>query len=265
MIITSLADNECCQECCPEHGLSLHVRLDCGKEILFDMGQGSLFADNAERLGIDLSRVDMAVVSHGHYDHGGGLETFLELNDKAEVYVREAAFGRHSSIKEYGLKDIGITLPDTERMVFCKDLEQLPFGAVLFSNPERVFPEPDGNRLLLGPDGKADDFSHEQNMIIREGSNAVLFGGCAHRGIVNIVSKAQQITGNAITHVLSGTHIGKGSLDDSYTDLVAEKLLALDGIRYYTMHCTGADGFRKLKDRMSDRISYLRCGESLKI
>ena len=77
MTITSLVENTSCKALPVEHGLSLHIRLDDGRSVLFDMGQKQLFADNAARLNINLSEVDLAIVSHGHYDHGGGLKTFI--------------------------------------------------------------------------------------------------------------------------------------------------------------------------------------------
>ena len=69
-----------------EHGLSLYI--DTGShKILFDMGQSDLFYENAKKLGVDLSLVDIAIISHGHNDHGGGLKTFLEIKGVEKVRV----------------------------------------------------------------------------------------------------------------------------------------------------------------------------------
>lgn len=87
MLITSLVENTSTQGLPVEHGLSLHIRLDQGRQVLFDMGQRILFAENAQRLGIHLEEVDLAVLSHGHYDHGGGLRAFFRLNSHAPMYV----------------------------------------------------------------------------------------------------------------------------------------------------------------------------------
>ena len=85
MKITCLVENTCGREglgC--EHGLSFFVETE-GKKLLFDMGAGPLFHENAEKLGIDLCQADMAFLSHGHADHGGGLEEFLRVNSHAPV------------------------------------------------------------------------------------------------------------------------------------------------------------------------------------
>ena len=95
MKITVLAENTAVSnDFGAEHGLSLLIESD-GKKILFDMGQTDLFASNASLLGINLSDVDIAVLSHGHYDHGGGLKKFLEANTKAPVYINKHAFEPH--------------------------------------------------------------------------------------------------------------------------------------------------------------------------
>ena len=77
-IVTLMENTRCREDLTAEHGLSLYIETG-DTRILFDAGQSGAFADNAEKLGIDLSRVDLAVLSHGHYDHGGGLARFLDL------------------------------------------------------------------------------------------------------------------------------------------------------------------------------------------
>ena len=265
MKVTSLIDNLSHGLCVAEHGLSLHIELDSGLKILFDMGQGELFTRNAEILGIDLVDVDIAVISHGHYDHGGGLKTFLERNSKAKVYVRKRAFDAHYSLKEDGAKNIGIEKADRKRLVFCEGCSEPADGVILFVDPPHHFPEPPGNSLLLGPGMKPDTFSHEQSMIVFEGDKKVLFGGCAHRGIVNILQVAQNICDDGITHVFSGMHIGKGDVSREYILSLSQALKGYDDIKYYTMHCTGDEGYRFLKETMGEQIEYLACGEIITI
>ena len=107
MTITSLVENTSTVGLPVEHGLSLYIRLNSGKRILFDMGQGSLFADNAERLGLSIEDIDTVILSHGHYDHGGGLKTFVSINHRAKVHIHRNAFEPHYSLRENGLRYIG--------------------------------------------------------------------------------------------------------------------------------------------------------------
>ena len=78
-----------------EHGLSFYIETKNHK-ILFDFGQSDIFVENAEQMGIDLSCVDIAILSHGHYDHGGGIKKFLQINSNAKIYANKNVFNLHS-------------------------------------------------------------------------------------------------------------------------------------------------------------------------
>lgn len=91
-----------------EHGLSIYIEAH-GKKILFDTGESGLFAQNAKAMKVDLSEVDLAVISHGHYDHAGGVPTFCEINDRAPVYIHKNAFR-----KSYGYEN-GVMDKETDR------------------------------------------------------------------------------------------------------------------------------------------------------
>ena len=90
-----------------EHGLSFYLETPRHK-LLFDLGATDAFLANARQAGIDVSQVDTAVISHGHYDHGGGLEAFLEANHRASVYLREGAFDPHISLQGENIHRIGL-------------------------------------------------------------------------------------------------------------------------------------------------------------
>ena len=272
MNVTSLIENTSRKGLPSEHGLSLHIQMDDEQSILFDMGQGRLFAENAERLGVNIKDIDTAVISHGHYDHGGGLETFLFINDKAKVYIHKRAFEPHYSLRDTGLTYIGLKheLHSSNRIVFCEDKHYISDDLMLFSDVTDCCWRPVGNRLLFGPDKKEhDDFCHEQNMIIKEGNNVVLFAGCAHNGIVGIIHKTIQLLGIAPTHVLAGMHLVKSGMSDTEEDACIAKLTAelmkYAHTQFYTMHCTGEVCFNKLKNIMGDQIEYLSCGDDIEI
>lgn len=269
MRITLLIENTSRVGMPVEHGLSLHIALN-GRQILFDMGQGNLFADNAKRLGVSVKDVDLAVISHGHYDHGGGLGQFLELNSKAPVYIHKNAFLPHYSMRDDGLKYIGLdaTLQNNPRIMLCDDTISIDNVLTLFSGVNGTCCNPRGNRLLYGPSKSHNDlFVHEQNLLIKDGENVVLIAGCAHCGIVNIMRRVEVIAGQAPTHVFAGMHLVKSGLSEdeesTFISCLAEELMRYSHCRYYTMHCTGLSQYERLKSIMNSQIVYLSCGESV--
>ena len=240
-----------------EHGLSLYIEAKNHK-ILFDMGQTDLFLKNAKKLGVDLSQVDIAILSHGHYDHGGGLEEFLKINYKAYVYVSQYAFDTYYNGKE---KYIGLnpSLKDNRRLIFTNGKVEVEEGITLYHCNDRV------KRYDLGSFGLnvkreqeyfPDDFRHEQYMLIEENGKQILFSGCSHRGILNIAEWFQPDV------LIGGFHFSKLPLDDTLKSYAKY----LDGFKteYYTCHCTGMEQFSFMKQFMS-RLFYLSAGQILQI
>ena len=211
MRITALAENTSVSDNFgAEHGLSLYIETD-KHNILFDMGQTALFSENAEKLGIDLSMVDIAVLSHGHYDHGGGLKKFLSINDKAPVYINRYAFEPHYNGKE---KYIGldISLQDNERIIFTDDFYEIGQGLTLHScnyRPKNIELGSLGLNMLINDRLLPDDFRHEQYLLIEENGRRILISGCSHKGILNIAEwfKPDVLVG--------GLHFSKLPLDDT--------------------------------------------------
>lgn len=134
-----------------EHGLSLYIETESHK-ILFDTGASGLFAKNAEKMGVDLRKVNLAVISHGHYDHGGGLKTFLEINNQAKIHLHIKAFkpyfsDRAGDNKEYiGLDE---SLLPNERFVLCGEHFVIDDKLELFSGVESKRLAPSGNKSLF--------------------------------------------------------------------------------------------------------------------
>lgn len=270
MKVTSIIENTSSKGLPVEHGLSLFIEKGDGQNILFDMGQSELFVQNAEALGLSIVDVDIAVVSHGHYDHGGGLSTFLTENQKAKVFIHKDAFLPHYSLRDTRLRYIGLdkTLKDYKQLVLCEDFQRIDMSMTLFANVQGDCCTPVGNRLLFGPSEiENDSFCHEQSLIIEEGNNVVLFAGCAHRGIVNILRQAEKVAGKAPTHVFAGMHLVKSGLDEAseyaFVESLANELKKYDNTIFYTMHCTGEEQYQKLKSLMGKQIKYMACGDSI--
>jgi len=272
MKITALVENTSCREGIKaEHGLSLFIEAK-EKTILFDTGASKMFSENAEKLNVDLAKVDLAILSHGHYDHSGGIHTFLKLNSTAPLYLRKSAFGPYYAEREGGDHEfIGIdeSLITNNRLIFTGKETPLAEGISLFSNVkgDRFFPT--GNKSLLKKteDGyEQDDFTHEQNLVIEEDGLSLLVSGCSHRGIVNIVDHFHTLFGHYPTHVIGGFHLynhrtGKPESTETLRK-IADALLA-SGATYYTCHCTGEENYQILHTFMGDKVEYLPGGKTL--
>lgn len=272
MKVTSIIENTTNKELHVEHGLSLYLEKDDEQKVLFDMGLSGMFSRNAESLGLSIADVDVAVISHGHYDHGGGLKTFFKVNSKADVYIHKDAFQPHYSLRDTGLHFIGMEKDwgENERLVFCDSQKEINDTMTLFADVRGRCCYPFGNRLLFGPSKtENDDFRHEQNLIIKEAGKVVLFAGCAHCGIVNILRKAEKVIGKTPTHVFAGMHLVKSGLsetdENTFISTLANELQQYENTMFYTMHCTGKDQYTKLKSLMGRQIEYLSCGDEATI
>ena len=249
MKVVTLMENTACREHLSfEHGLSLYIETQNHK-ILFDAGQSGAFVDNAEKLGVDLRKVDFAVLSHGHYDHSGGLTKFLEMNEKAPVYVSSHAFEPHYSAKGY----IGVdpALKDHVRICYVAEEAKLAEGITLY----RLDCAPvDTAGLQMEENGvrKPDDFRHEQYLLLEEKGKRILISGCSHKGILNIVDAFRPDI------LIGGFHFMKIEEEDTLK-AAAQKLLEYDTV-YYTGHCTGKNQYEYLKTIMGEKLYYISTG-----
>lgn len=246
-----------------EHGLSLYLETE-QKKILFDMGQSKKFYENAEKLNIDISKADSAIISHGHYDHGGGLSHFLEINAHAPVYIHCQAFG---SFYNADNKFIGLDKKTAEnpRIIFTGDKKELGENLCLETKntAEQLFPMPKQNLKLLTESGfQADVFRHEQYLLIRENNKKILITGCAHKGILNILEWFRP------DYAVGGFHFKQYDLNNcgckSNLKAIAEKMAEFPTV-FYTGHCTGKEQFEFLHAVLGNQISYLSTGQQINI
>ena len=258
MKITSLIENTSCRDdIIPQHGLSLFIETN-GKKILFDTGQSDLFAKNAAALGIGLADADIAVISHGHYDHGGGLETFLSVNGSAPVYINRHAFEPHFNADDRYI-GLDVLLETNERIVFTDGDVAVGDGVTLFSGEGREKKYDLGSfGLKMRDRGELvpDDFRHEQYLMIEEKGRRVLFSGCSHMGIMDIEEWFSPDV------LVGGFHFSKLPTDGTLADY-AMRLASFD-TDYYTCHCTGTAQYEFMKKYMN-RLTYLPSGKTVEI
>ena len=261
-LITLIENTSHREELKEEHGLSLYLEA-CGKKILFDAGQSEKFAENAQTLGIDLAAVDIAILSHGHYDHSGGMLRFLQINQKAKLYVHKDAFQPHyNSLGVYIGPDPA--LQETGRLVYNPGTLQLAPGLTLtdYDGAPSYYPiDPAG--LLMEENGfkRMEDFRHEQYLLIREAGKTICISGCSHKGILNITRWADPDV------LVGGFHfmnIDPKSEERDRLNLAALALLQSKAT-FYTGHCTGLEPYAYLKEIMDERLHYISTGTALEI
>ena len=260
MKITTLIENTTLSpDLTAEHGLGLFVETERSR-FLFDAGQSGAFADNARKLGIDLKTADFAVLSHGHYDHGGGMARFLDINRRAKLYVNQNAFeGYHNGTEKY----IGLDrrLRDSRRLVLTGDEHTIAPGLTLSTCNGLIRPvptDPFGLTERVGQFFLPDDFRHEHYLLVQEKGKRILFSGCSHKGILNILSWFRPDA------LVGGFHFKSLSPDSPQLRAWGEAMAKYDTV-FYTGHCTGEAQFQVLKAILGDRLHAISTGSVVEI
>lgn len=268
--ILILADNRKTDESLEsEHGLCALV--DTGnKKILFDTGVSGMLLRNAQQLGTDLKEVDFVCISHGHNDHTGGLVHFLEINSKAKVLIsRHALTQKFYSVKN-GLRNLGTDFEwgkYKERFLLI-DKKECIDDLFIFSCNTNTFPSPKANETLYKATEKGlilDNFDHELVFCIGK-SNPLIYTGCAHKGLLNILQSTEKYMGRKPSIVLGGFHLPDRSRGWVFE---TEKELSDIGIAlrknypdtyFLTGHCTGNHSFCVLKEQLNQHIKLFYTG-----
>jgi 7,8-dihydropterin-6-yl-methyl-4-(beta-D-ribofuranosyl)aminobenzene 5'-phosphate synthase len=262
--ITTLVDNSVsmhANKLIGEHGLSFYIETARHK-ILFDAGQYLALSHNAGVLDIDLSRIDMMVLSHGHYDHTGGLKHLLENNNTFALYAHPDVFDdkRKSVNKKY--KKIGIPLKKDAfensdvQLTLSKSAFEIAPGIFTsgeipqqndFESIESGFFVKRGGQIV--PDTLADD----QALILDTKKGLVVLLGCSHRGVINTLNHVVKLTGkNKIRAIIGGLHLGKAS--DAKLTKIIDHLGEFNIEKIGLSHCTGTKAILALFDRFKDRV-----------
>ncbi len=264
MKILSLIENTTKSELKATHGLALYIETKSHK-ILFDLGPDNTLFENAAKRKIDLSKVDTVIISHGHFDHGGALKKFLEMNSLANIYVQKEAFEPHYSKTLCFKIPVGIDrdLKSNRQIVLLNGDYKIDDELSLFTvdTTEKCYSP--ANRALYDEKGR-DTFRHEQNLIISE-NKTVLIMGCGHSGVVNIMEAAKNYHPSLC---IGGFHLfnpfTKKSVSKDLLHNIAAELQNYKDTEFYTCHCTGKKAFGYLSHHMK-QIHYMSCGETVEI
>ncbi|MBN1972454.1 MAG: MBL fold metallo-hydrolase, partial [Sedimentisphaerales bacterium] len=184
-----------------EHGLSLWIEYE-GKQVLFDTGQSNAVINNAKQLGVELSRTDAVVISHGHYDHTGGLSAALDIAAKAKVYLHPSAtelkFGRKDRVAEYiGMSEPAKKAIHGRHVIWTAEPAYLFPGVAVTGQVPRTnrFEDVGGAFFLDDNCQKSDNLLDDQTLFIESSKGLVVIFGCAHSGVVNILDYISKLTG----------------------------------------------------------------------
>jgi len=273
--ITTLIENmqdEKGQLAC-EHGFSVYIEIN-GKRILFDTGQTGAFVKNAEALGIDLSETDMVVLSHGHYDHTGGVPELLgKLKRKTPFYIGKEFFVKKYKLQENGsLRYNGNPFPEelltqssqAECHFIEKEVTEISENLFLFKNFARVTEYEGVNpKFLIETEAgmESDLFADEIALGILTEQGLVLIVGCSHAGIGNILHHVEDRMNFPVAAVVGGTHLVEA--DEERLSKTAEVFLTCGIKRIAVSHCTGETGMDVLKKQFGEKFMINNTGNRI--
>ena len=263
--LTILMDNIAQEPLVCEWGLSMLIEAD-GRKILLDTGASGQFIRNAELLRIDLSEVDVGILSHAHYDHADGMEAFFACNDHAEFFLRqgcrENCFGIKDGVFRYNGIRKGTLERFADRIRFVSGVYPLAEGIWLLGHRAADYSSLALRNELFVVEGerrRPDDFSHEQSLIIETQKGLVIFNSCSHTGVKNVLEDVREMLGDReVFAYVGGLHLYK--LTDEELSVLADELACSGISKILTGHCTGEHAYAFLRQRLGEQIGQVSVG-----
>lgn len=254
-----------------EHGLSMLIEAG-GWRIIFDTGQGRVLPENLTTLGLSLDPLDALVLSHGHYDHTGGVAAVLDASNPKAIFIHPAALEeKFTSNGRSPCRSIGIPAQSREALDAARDLivwtrgaaEVVPgvwcTGEIPRENPE----ETSEQSFYLDPDGRViDPLVDDQALFIETNRGLVVVAGCAHAGVVNTLDHVCRLTGRTeVLALIGGLHLGRASrkrLEMTGSALGRRNLQLMA-----PCHCTGMGAQSYLRARFNSLVRDVGAGSSV--
>lgn len=256
-----------------EHGISFFIETD-GSIILFDTGQSSKFINNSVKMGIDLSNVTDVVLSHGHYDHTGGLKEYIDkfgnnfklhitkelLNEKYKYENNSYKFVGNNFNEKY-LNDNNINIK-----FLTNNMKEIANGVYIMRSFEKYTDYEKKNESFFVLDNNEyilDDFKDEISVVLDTEKGIIVIVGCSHPGIINILNTIEKRMGKPIYGVIGGTHLLDADEDriEKTMEYFKSKDIKIIGIS----HCTGDAAIKKIKVRFKEKVFKNKAGSILNI
>ncbi|MCI1966826.1 MAG: MBL fold metallo-hydrolase [Oscillospiraceae bacterium] len=256
-----------------EHGLSLWIEMN-DQNILFDTGQTDVWLKNARTLGVEPESASAIILSHGHYDHCGGLSSFPFCNSKAKIYVSEQAFERKLARNDKGVyREIGMpwkpgeTPESSGRVVHTKGVTEILSGVWTLGQigSYHAF-EPVQNCFFTEKNGEKvpDTMEDEQILVVRDGNGLAVFSGCSHRGIVNCLEHVRRCFPDIkIKFLAAGMHLSREK--ENRIKKTEEYLVQSELEVIVPLHCTGIPEASRLKMALGDRCILGQVGDRINL
>jgi len=256
-----------------EHGFAAFIETERGS-YLFDTGQGFTILHNAQCLRKDLASIKSIFLSHGHYDHTGGLQHVLKLKNKVTVYAHPHIFEKkYARLKTNGTdteKYIGMrhTLDYFEKQGahfrYNRCFAEVGEGMYLTGEIARTTDfEKEDARLLINNNGivMPDRVLDDQALVVRTKNGIVIMLGCAHSGLINTIEFVlDRLKKEKLYALIGGTHLG--FLKDDQLDKTIAHLKQLDFNRIGASHCTGLKAAARLFHEFKDKFFFANVGTS---
>ncbi len=270
--ITILMENDAARpDLETEHGLAYGIETP-DTVGLFDTGQSDKILHNAAQLNWDWSRVQWIALSHGHYDHGGGLAAVLQHAPQALVYAHPAAFAAKLSVDDkQQVRDIGMPIDDAVTKSAAADLV-LSEGGVTLGKGVRLTGEiprtcafekiPERFQTYLNGNRVQEEFPDDQSMLIDTAEGTIVLLGCAHSGIINILQRVETLTNTkSIRALIGGLHLSHASAER--IEATVKALRQWDIAQFYPNHCTGEAAIRALGETFPKKVFPAQAGTIL--